>query len=103
MKNNYLPAIPEPRGRDDRGAIETFSHAEPAPEPRSSGFGVNDILFMLFRHKWKIALCSLGGILAAGAIFFILPFKYESQAKLLVRYVVDRSAIDGVDQEGKQL
>ena len=52
---------------------------------------------MLFRHKWKIIICATIGICAAAAVFFLFPTVYESQAKLLVRYVVDTSAIDQVD------
>jgi uncharacterized protein involved in exopolysaccharide biosynthesis len=72
-------------------------------ESGSSGSGMNlsDVLFVLFRHKWKIIVCTAVGILAAAGIYFLLPFQYESQAKLFVRYVVDRSAIDDVDTQNK--
>jgi uncharacterized protein involved in exopolysaccharide biosynthesis len=102
MKNNYLPTLTGPQSRPDRSVVQ-FEASEAPPEAPQSGFKLNDILFIFFRHKWKIALCTLVGMAAAGAIFFILPFQYESQAKLLVRYVVDRSAIDGLDQQGKNL
>ena len=62
-----------------------------APPP---GLNVQDILYVLFKHKWKILLCAAIGIGAAAAVFFRSPTVYESQAKLLVRYVVDTSAID---------
>ncbi len=39
----------------------------------------------------------LAGMLAAAAVYFLLPPVYESQAKLFVRYVVDKSAVDGLD------
>jgi uncharacterized protein involved in exopolysaccharide biosynthesis len=68
-----------------------------------SGMSLNDVLFMLFRHKWKILVCATFGILAAAGIYFLVPPQYESQAKLLVRYLVDRSAIDGLDSQGKNL
>jgi uncharacterized protein involved in exopolysaccharide biosynthesis len=71
--------------------------------PPGSGMNLNDILFILFRHKWKIIVCALAGILASACVFFLLPFDYESQAKLFVRYVVDRSAVDGLDSESKTL
>ena len=52
---------------------------------------------MLFRHKWKILISAAVGIAAAAALYFLRPSDYESQAKLLVRYVVDTSAIDQVE------
>jgi polysaccharide biosynthesis transport protein len=70
--------------------------------PRSS-LNFNDILFILFRHKWKVSVCATAGILAAAAIYFLSPSQYESQGKLLVRYVVDKSAIDGLDSQTKSL
>ncbi|HEY5705683.1 MAG TPA: Wzz/FepE/Etk N-terminal domain-containing protein [Terrimicrobiaceae bacterium] len=60
---------------------------------------MQDILHILFKHKWKIILPSLIGIGAAVAVLFTVPAAYESQAKLLVRYVVDTSAIDQVDSK----
>src|ERR1700722_13252091 len=68
------------------------------PGSAGSGMNLNDILFMLFRHKLKIIICAAIGILAAAGIYFLFPFQYESQAKLFVRYVVDRSAVDGDSQ-----
>jgi succinoglycan biosynthesis transport protein ExoP len=65
-----------------------------APQP---SLNLNDILFILFKHKWKIFLCATVGIVAAASIYFLYPHKYESQAKLLVRYVVDQSLVDKLD------
>jgi uncharacterized protein involved in exopolysaccharide biosynthesis len=67
----------------------------------SSGMNLNDVLFILFRHKWKIFVCATAGILAAAGIYFLLPSQYESQAKLFVRYIEDRSAVDGLDSQNK--
>ena len=74
---------------------------EPEGEAPHSGLKLNDILFIVFKHKIKILLCAGIGIAAAAAIYFFLPALYESQAKLFVRYVVDRSAVDGLDATGK--
>ncbi|HEY5812421.1 MAG TPA: hypothetical protein VIT23_07190, partial [Terrimicrobiaceae bacterium] len=46
-----------------------------------------------------ILLCSLIGIGAAVGVYVLHTTIYESQAKLLVRYVVDTSAIDQVDSK----
>src|SRR6516164_5163842 len=66
------------------------------PPPPSSGLTLNDLLFIFYRHKLKIAFFILVGCLAAAAIYFLLPAPYESTAKLLVRYVVERSTVDNV-------
>jgi uncharacterized protein involved in exopolysaccharide biosynthesis/Mrp family chromosome partitioning ATPase len=62
-----------------------------------SGIKLSDILFALFKRKWTIILCALLGIIAAVALYFRYPSVYESDAKLLVRYVVERSAVDPID------
>jgi polysaccharide biosynthesis transport protein len=70
-------------------------------ETEQSNLNLNDMFFILFRHKWKVILCACVGLVAAAAIFFLLSPVYESEAKLLVRYVVDRSAVDGLDAQIK--
>jgi uncharacterized protein involved in exopolysaccharide biosynthesis/Mrp family chromosome partitioning ATPase len=62
-----------------------------------SGMNLSDILFALFKRKWTIILCALLGIIAGAAVYFLYPAVYESQAKLLVRYVVERSAVDPIE------
>jgi uncharacterized protein involved in exopolysaccharide biosynthesis/Mrp family chromosome partitioning ATPase len=70
---------------------------EPQPDVQHSSLNRNDILFALFKHKWKIVFCAVAGLVAAATVFFFYPPVYESQAKLLVRYVVERSAVDPID------
>jgi polysaccharide biosynthesis transport protein len=72
-------------------------------EQTSSGLGANDILFMLFRRKWVIAIAAVIGLVSAVVAYFAIPPVYESQAKLLVRYVVERSAIDSVDSQPRMV
>src|SRR5262249_20469978 len=67
-----------------------------------SGIHLNEILFALFKRKWTIIICALVGIIAAATFYFFFPPLYESQAKLLVRYVLERSAIDPVEAEKSQ-
>jgi uncharacterized protein involved in exopolysaccharide biosynthesis/Mrp family chromosome partitioning ATPase len=62
-----------------------------------TGIHLSDILFALFKRKWTVILCALLGIIAAVALYFRYTHMYESQAKLLVRYVVERSAVDPID------
>ena len=71
-----------------------------APAPAThSGFNVTDALAAIFKHKGKIILCGLAGLIAAAAVYLFYPPLYQSQAKLLVRYVLDRSPVDPVDGE----
>jgi uncharacterized protein involved in exopolysaccharide biosynthesis/Mrp family chromosome partitioning ATPase len=60
---------------------------------------LSDILFALFKRKWTIILFALIGIGAAAAVYFFFPPSYQSEAKLLVRYVLERSAIDPAEAE----
>jgi uncharacterized protein involved in exopolysaccharide biosynthesis/Mrp family chromosome partitioning ATPase len=68
------------------------------PEPpHHSSLSRNDVLSALFKHKKKIALCAALGFLASAAVYLFYPPVYESQAKLLVRYVLERSGVDPID------
>jgi polysaccharide biosynthesis transport protein len=66
-------------------------------EARHSSLNFHDMVFILFRHKWLIFLFGLAGLGAAVWVYFVLPRYYEAQTKLLVRYVVDKSAVDSPD------
>src|SRR6266487_2110807 len=67
--------------------------------PHHSGVKLGDILFALFKRKRTIMGCAALGIIAAAAVYFLYPPSYESQAKLLVRYVTERSAVDPIEAE----
>jgi uncharacterized protein involved in exopolysaccharide biosynthesis/Mrp family chromosome partitioning ATPase len=72
--------------------------AEIRREPQHhSDVKLGDILFALFKRKRTIAGCAAVGIIAAAAFYFLYPPSYESQAKLLVRYVLERSAVDPIE------
>src|SRR5213082_4212622 len=64
-----------------------------------SGMKLGDILFALFKRKLTIVVCAVLGILAAAALYRFYPPSYESQAKLLVRYVLERSGVDPIEAE----
>jgi len=65
----------------------------------SSGPSVtrNDILFALFKHKKKIVLGTIAGLAAAAGVYFFVPPIFESDAKLLVRYLVERGTVDSMN------
>ena len=54
---------------------------------QSSGMGLSDIYYVLFRHKWKILCFTAAGLLAAAFIYVFKPPLYTSAAKLYIRYV----------------
>ena len=64
--------------------------------PAAGGFGIHDVLYIIFKHKWKIILLSLIGFAVAGAMAYRIMQEptYQSVAKLMVRYVVERSTVD---------
>jgi len=64
-----------------------------------SGVHLDDVLFALFKRKSTVLLCALFGIIAAVALCLLWPASYESRAKLLVRYVLERSGVDPVEAE----
>ncbi len=67
------------------------------PEAPPSTFSVADIVQALFKHKWKILLGAILGLVAAFTVQNLYTPVYESHAKLLVRYVLERTPIDSVD------
>jgi succinoglycan biosynthesis transport protein ExoP len=103
MNGQNLPAVVRAPDHISPLPVEDFNRPESEQEAPRSGVSLNDILFILFRHKWKIFLCAMVGFAAAAAAYFLSPPSYEAQAKLLVRYVVDRSAVDGLDASNKTL
>jgi uncharacterized protein involved in exopolysaccharide biosynthesis/Mrp family chromosome partitioning ATPase len=50
---------------------------------------LDDVYYVLFKHKWKIITCSTVGLLGAVALVAFRPPIYESEAKLFIRYVLD--------------
>jgi len=68
--------------------MNQFEH----PLPSAQGMSANDILYVFFRHKWKIIICSLTGILTSVAIYLFHPPPFQSQAMLFIRYVLENSS-----------
>ena len=74
-------------------------------ESEPSKFSLPNILFALFKWKRTILGFTVFGLVAAAGIYFFFPTVYESDARLLVRYVLERSGVDPIDamsgQSGK--
>lgn len=62
------------------------------------GLGLDDIYFTVFRHKELLITCLCLGLISAYLLRATTKPVYSSQAKLLVRYVVDRPEINPVNQ-----
>jgi polysaccharide biosynthesis transport protein len=62
------------------------------PQPGAS-IGVGDVVYILFRHKWKIVLFTLLGLATVPVIWKKKQPLFESEAKILVRYVSERRAV----------
>jgi succinoglycan biosynthesis transport protein ExoP len=90
---------PLPPGDHPRPAqrVERIPHVLPPLQPaaQTSGLGVGDIYYTLFRHKWKIFLCSVLGMLAAMVYRTYFPPPYQSEARLFIRYVVTEAKATG--------
>jgi len=71
--------------------------SEHRTEPEHSNFNLRNILFAIFKWKRTILAFTLAGILAAAGVYFFYPAVYESDARLLVRYVLERSGFDPID------
>lgn len=54
-----------------------------------AGLDLRFFYYVVFRHKWKIAVFFAAGLSAAVAVYFLKAPVYQSEAKLLVRYVLE--------------
>ena len=70
-------------------------------QPPSVNLG--DIYYILFRHKWKILLCTLAGLGGAAYLYKKDVPPFQSQAKLLVRWIPTESKASGPTNTGTRL
>lgn len=63
------------------------------PNVPANGINLDALYFMVFRHKWKITLLSLAGMLAAAALYFWHPPQFQSEAELLIQYVPEAKSL----------
>lgn len=56
------------------------------------GMSLEDILYVVFRHRWKILSISALGIVVALILPYVHPIPYQSEAKLYIRYVLETRA-----------
>jgi len=67
----------------------------------AAGIRLEDILYVLFRRKWMILAFSMAGLVAAGALFMTMKPLYQSEAKLLLRYVQENRSATTVDKDSQ--
>ncbi|HEY5041199.1 MAG TPA: Wzz/FepE/Etk N-terminal domain-containing protein [Verrucomicrobiae bacterium] len=66
-----------------------------------SSLSLADIYFVVFRHKWKIAILTVLGLAAAAAFYFKAQPPFQSQAEILIRYVVNTSPVNPTDNNSQ--
>jgi polysaccharide biosynthesis transport protein len=62
--------------------------ASNTPTTTSPGFDLGLIYYPLFRHKWKIIICTVLGLAGAVAFYKLNPPPFQSEAKLFIRFVI---------------
>src|SRR5690349_3589784 len=60
--------------------------------PSGPSLNIADIYYVLFKHKWKIVIPAVLGVMAAAYFYATTPPQYVSEAKLMVQYVQDTRA-----------
>lgn len=75
------------------------SEAEARNATPSSSMNWRDIVLMILNHKWAILLFTLLGLAAAAAVYMQQEPNYRSTAKLMVRYIIQRGALDPFEAE----
>jgi polysaccharide biosynthesis transport protein len=63
------------------------------PQQPGAALSAGDVMYTLFRHKWKILFFVILGFGAATVAWFIKAPVSESRAKILVRFVTERRAV----------
>jgi polysaccharide biosynthesis transport protein len=92
----------DPRVTRLTGANPRYVNLPPAP-PHAPTMTLGDIYYVLFRHKWKIILCSAAGLAAALTLYRFQPPPYESEAKLFIRYVTEGKALSAPGDDTKTI
>jgi len=72
---------------------ESFTTQARVVEATHAQLTPTDIYYIVFRHKWKIILIFLASIAVAGAFYFLKPPVYVSEAKILIRYIIEERSI----------
>src|SRR5688572_11698762 len=72
----------------------------------SGSFSLGDAYYIFFRHKWKILLIFLAGLAGAFGFYRMRPPVYQSESRILIRYIVDsqpQASVPGAAADSKVL
>jgi polysaccharide biosynthesis transport protein len=61
--------------------------------PPTPPITLGDIYYVLFKHKWKIFICSALGLIGAASILLLSKPPFISEAQLMIQYVEDAKPI----------
>src|SRR5512147_1633241 len=75
-------------------STNVFSPKQVGPAAPPPSLGVTDIYQVLFRRKWLILLFAAAGISGASLVYYLTPPEYKSEARLLVRYVIETKSVE---------
>ncbi|HLP77865.1 MAG TPA: hypothetical protein VK327_13210, partial [Candidatus Paceibacterota bacterium] len=69
-----------------------MNQKQPIPPP-PPGLSIDDIYHIFFRHKGKILTIWAIGLIAVAAVWLLTPTFYRSDAKILIRFIVENTTI----------
>ncbi len=78
-----------PRSNAEARMKAPIEETVPPPEAPPPGLNLGDFYYIFFRHKGKILFIFLAGLVSAAAFYFTKPPMYQSEAKILIRYIVE--------------
>src|SRR4051812_34079379 len=79
--------------------MDSMMDNDKGQESAPAGIRLDDIYFVLFRRKWLILAFSALGLAAAATVYFLRTPLFQSEAKLLVRYIQESRAVSTVDKD----
>jgi succinoglycan biosynthesis transport protein ExoP len=67
-----------------------------------AGISPADIYFVLFRHKWKIIILTILGLVAATVFYFTNQPLYQSESEIFIKYVSDSRALNPSENSSQE-
>lgn len=61
--------------------------------------GVQDVIYVLYTKRWLILTLTLIGLASSLTVYFNREILYQTQVKLLVRYVINRNTVDSYQSQ----
>jgi uncharacterized protein involved in exopolysaccharide biosynthesis/Mrp family chromosome partitioning ATPase len=103
---NSDPKLPTSERATDDPRVTRLPNVNPRyvnVPPQSPTMTLGDIYYTLFRHKWKIIICSAIGLAAAFSLYELRSPPYQSEAKLFIRYVTEGKALSAPGDDSKTI